>query len=57
MTLEEHRRELMRSAHLAIALVPALGAIADDSVADSPPDASAPEAEAPDYAIAQTYRP
>ena len=50
MDLETTIRELMKCAHVAIALVPALGAIPDDSLpADVTPfDEKAPSAKAPD---------
>jgi hypothetical protein len=49
MDLETTIRELMKCAHVAIALVPALGVIPDDSLpADlTPLDEKAPAAKAP----------
>jgi len=50
MDLETTIRELMKCAHVAIALVPALGAIPDDSLTATvtPLDAKEPSAKAPD---------
>jgi hypothetical protein len=54
MDLETSRRELMKSAHVAIALVPALGAVPDDWLAKDAValDANDGPANAPDPAIA-----
>jgi hypothetical protein len=51
MDLETTCRELMKSAYLAIALVPALGAIPDDSLATDVTalDVSDPSAESPGF--------
>jgi hypothetical protein len=51
MDFETTCRELMKSAYVAIALVPALGAIPDDSLAidATPLDAKDPSPKAPDF--------
>ena len=49
-TLEHYRRELSRSAYLAIALVPALGAVRDDAVIADVVAVASEGAEHPGYA-------
>jgi hypothetical protein len=58
MDFETTCRELMKSAYVAIALVPALGAIPDDSLATdvTPLDAKDPAPKEPDFVTEEATR-